>query len=173
MNGFQLSRGGIEQMNVLKQHLAEHDTAHSDLVENLQQEFALFEEQDLFEINMSPTNLKKLAAQTGAMAGMEFEMIVPDTEGGDDNDDLEPDYDADENVMSIEDAVQFFNDGDYNGPREIRRLRESMSDNYQNWLGEAWQYHWESCNGLISVSVSVSSDDAVSDALDMSDSSFV
>ena len=106
------------------------------------------EDQDLFEINMSPTNLKKLAAETGALAGMEFEMIVPGVEGGD-SEELEPDYDADENVMSIEDAVQFFNDGDYNGPREIRRLRESMSDNYQNWLGEAWQSHWESYKDTI------------------------
>jgi hypothetical protein len=149
MNGFQLSRGGIEQMNVLKQHLAEHDTVHSDLVENLQQEFALFEEQDLFEINMSPTNLKKLAAQTGAMAGMEFEMIVPDTDGGNDNDDLEPDYDYDERVTSIEDAVQFFADGDYNGRREIQRLRDSMSESYQEWLGEAWMEHFETYKNTI------------------------
>jgi len=149
MNGFQLSKGGIEQMNVLKQHLAEHDTVHSDLVENLQQEFALFEEQDLFEINMSPTNLKKLAAQTGALAGMEFEMIVPGVEGGgDDNDDLEPDYDQDERVASIEDAVDFFN-GDYNGPRELRRLRESMSNDYQEWLSDAWMAHFESYKSTI------------------------
>ncbi len=98
-------------------------------------------EQDLFEINMSPTNLKKLAAQTGALAGMEFEMIVPGIEGGEDAD-LEPDYDQDERVASIEDAVDFFN-GDYNGPRELRRLRESMSEDYQTWLGDAWMEHFE------------------------------
>ena len=47
--------------------------------ENLLREFAEFsEEQDnLFEITMSPSSLKKLSAQTGALAGMEFEMIVP------------------------------------------------------------------------------------------------
>jgi hypothetical protein len=100
-------------------------------------------EQDLFEINMSPTNLKKLAAQTGALAGMEFEMIVPGVEGGD-NDDLEPDYDYDERVTSIEDAAQFFDDGDYNGRREIQRLREQMSDSYQEWLSEAWMENFES-----------------------------
>jgi len=149
MNGFQLSKGGIEQMNVLKQHLAEDDTEHRDLVENLQQEFALFEDQDLFEINMSPSNLKKLAAQTGAMAGMEFEMIVPGADGGDDAADMEPDYDADENVMSIEDAVQFFFDGDFNGRREIQRLRERMSEDYQTWLSEAWMEHFESYKSTI------------------------
>jgi hypothetical protein len=101
------------------------------------------EDQDLFEINMSPTNLKKLAAQTGALAGMEFEMIVPGIEGGDDNGEQEPDYDYDERVTSIEDAAQFFDDGDYNGRREIQRLREQMSDSYQEWLGEAWMEHFE------------------------------
>ena len=36
------------------------------------------DEDELFEINMSPTNLKKLAAAIpGALAGLEFEMIVP------------------------------------------------------------------------------------------------
>ena len=129
-------------------NVAEDSKVHSDIVNRLSRELKLFEEQDLFEINMSPTNLKKLAAETGAMAGMEFEMIVPGADSGDDGD-LEPDYDSDENVMSIEDAVQFFDDSDYNGRRELQRLRESMSDNYQNWLGEAWQYHWESYKDTI------------------------
>ena len=102
----------------------------------------LKENQDLLEINMSPTNLKTLAAQTGAQAGMEFEMIVPGAEGGDDAE-LEPDYDNDENVMSIEDAVNFFDDGDYNGRREIQRLKEKMSDDYQEWLGDAWIANFE------------------------------
>jgi hypothetical protein len=102
------------------------------------------EDQDLFEINMSPSNLKKLAAQTGALAGMEFEMIVPGIEGGDDNGEQEPDYDYDERVTSIEDAAQFFDDGDYNGRREIQRLREQMNDSYQEWLSEAWMENFES-----------------------------
>ena len=105
-------------------------------------------EQGLFEINMSPSNLKKLAAQTGALAGMEFEMIVPGIEGGEEAD-LEPDYDQDERVASIEDAAQFFFDGDYNGRREIQRLRDSMSNDYQEWLSEAWQSHWESYKSTI------------------------
>jgi hypothetical protein len=35
---------------------------------------------------MSPTSLKKLSAQTGALAGMEFEMIVPGAGDDDDGD---------------------------------------------------------------------------------------
>ena len=107
------------------------------------------EDQDLFEINMSPTNLKKLAAQTGALAGMEFEMIVPGIEGGDDNDDLEPDYDYDERVTSIEDAANFFADGDYNSRRQIQGMRDQMNDSYQEWLGEAWIEHFESYKSTI------------------------
>ena len=37
----------------------------------------LLDEDELFELNMSPTNLKKMAAETGAIAGIEFEMYVP------------------------------------------------------------------------------------------------
>jgi hypothetical protein len=102
-----------------------------------------FAEQDLFEINMSPTNLKKLAAQTGALAGMEFEMIVPGVEGGEDAD-LEPDYDQDERCRSIEDAAQFFFDGDYNGRRDIERLRERMQNDFQEWLDDKIYQEWES-----------------------------
>jgi hypothetical protein len=45
--------------------------------------------------------------------------------------------------MSIEDAAQFFFDGDFNGRRDIQRLRESMSEDYQTWLGDAWMEHFE------------------------------
>ena len=101
-------------------------------------------EQDLFEINMSPTNLKKLAAQTGALAGMEFEMIVPGIDGGGDDGDLEPDYDQDERCRSIEDAAQFFFDGDFNGRRDIQRLRDSMQNDFQEWLDDKIYQEWES-----------------------------
>ena len=148
MNGFQLSKGGIQQMNVLKQHLAEDDTVHSDLVTRLSRELKLFEDQDLFEINMSPTNLKKLAAQTGALAGMEFEMIVPGIDSGDEGE-QEPDYDQDERCRSIEDAAQFFFDGDYNGRREVQRLRDSMINDYQEWLSDAWMEYFEGYKNTI------------------------
>ena len=101
------------------------------------------EDQDLFEINMSPTNLKKLAAQTGALAGMEFEMIVPGADSGDEND-PEPDYDQDERCRSIEDAVQFFFDGDYNGRRDVERLRERMQQDYFEWLDDKIRNDYDS-----------------------------
>jgi hypothetical protein len=96
----------------------------------------------LFEINMSTSSLRREAAKTGAIAGMEFEMIVPNVEGNDDGD-LEPDYDMDERCRSIEDAVQFFHDGDYNGRREVERLRERMKNDYQEWLDDKLYQDWE------------------------------
>jgi len=98
-------------------------------------------EQDLFEIRMSPSNLRVEAAKTGAIAGMEFEMIVPNV----DNDDgyPEPDYDQDERCRSIDDAVQFFHDGDYNGRREVERLRERMQNDFYEWLDDKIRNDWD------------------------------
>jgi hypothetical protein len=105
--------------------------------ENLLREFAEFsEEQDnLFEITMSPSSLKKLSAQTGALAGMEFEMIVPGA-GDDDDGDQEPDYDFDQRCRSIQDARDFFYDGDFNSRRDIERMSDRMQDDYAEWLYE-------------------------------------
>ena len=104
--------------------------------QNLLREFAEFtEEQDnLFEISMSPSSLKKLSAQTGALAGMEFEMIVPGI--GDDDGDQEPDYDFDQRCRSIQDARDFFHDGDYNGRQDIERMSDRMQNDYAEWLHE-------------------------------------
>jgi len=116
----------------------------SPSAQNLLREFADFktEPEDLFEITMSPSSLKKLSAQTGALAGMEFEMCVPNVEGNDDGD-QEPDYDYDESCRSIEDAVQFFYDGDFNGRRDVERLRERMQNDFSEWLDDKIYQDWE------------------------------
>jgi hypothetical protein len=105
--------------------------------ENLLREFSEFvtEQDNLFEITMSPTSLKKLSAQTGALAGMEFEMIVPGA-GDDDDGDQEPDYDFDQRCRSIQDARDFFYDGDFNSRRDIERMSDRMQDDYAEWLYE-------------------------------------
>jgi hypothetical protein len=112
--------------------------------QNLLREFSEFvtEQENLFEITMSPSSLKKLSAQTGALAGMEFEMIVPNTEGND-NGDQEPDYEYDERCRSIDDAVQFFHDGDWNGRRDVERLRDRMQNDFQEWLDDKLYREWE------------------------------
>ncbi len=104
-------------------------------------------EQLLNEINMSPGALRRAAAEIGARAGMEFEMIVPGANQGDDDYDddyRETDYDADESVNSIQDAYDFFYDGDFNSRRDCERLREQMQEEYWEWLGNEFDSRWES-----------------------------
>lgn len=119
------------------------------LAESLAQELSLFESgQDLFEIKMTGKNLAKLASDIkGARVGLEFEMIVPDATVEDDGD-MEPDYDRDERVRDIDDAVEFFDDGDYNGRADLRRLREAMQESYWQWKSEALDHEWYNGNGF-------------------------
>jgi len=111
------------------------------LAESLKQELALFEE-DLFEVKMTSKNLANLAKGIeGVKVGLEFEMIVPNVTN-DDGGDQEPDYDQDERVVDIDDAVNFFDDGDYNSRNEIRRLREQMESDYFDWQTEQIDQDW-------------------------------
>jgi hypothetical protein len=99
-------------------------------------------EQDLFEINMGGKNLRREAAKTGALAGMEFEMIVPDTADGDE--DQEPDFDTDERAYSPQDIRDFFYDSDYNSRRDVERLLDRMMDDYGSWQVENFDTRWDS-----------------------------
>jgi hypothetical protein len=102
-------------------------------------------EQLLNEINMSPSALRRAAKDIGAKAGMEFEMIVPGAAESDEGDDYqEPDYEQDESIRSIQDAYDFFWDGDFNSRRDAERLRDQMTDNYTDWLGTQSGDRWES-----------------------------
>jgi hypothetical protein len=92
---------------------------------------------------MSPSSLRQLAAGIDARAGMEFEMIVPNVEGGDEDGELEPDYGQDERCRSIEDAVNFFHDGDYNSRNEVERLRGRMQGDYFEWMDERIYADWQ------------------------------
>jgi len=99
------------------------------------------QEQTLFEINMSPKSLEQLASKISARAGLEFEMIVPNTENSD-RDDSEPDYDSDEGVSDIDDAVRFFHDGDLNDRSVVNHLRRAMQEDYQEWFDEKLSDLW-------------------------------
>jgi hypothetical protein len=98
----------------------------------------------LFEINMGSKNLRKEAAKTGAIAGMEFEMIVPNVEGGGGDEDQEPDYDYDQRCRSIQDAYDFFYDGDWNSRRSCDEMRDSMRNDYTEWLDQKISSDWDS-----------------------------
>jgi hypothetical protein len=74
------------------------------LVKRLSEQLASFQQpiteaEQLDEINMGGKSLRKLSKSIDALAGMEFEMIVPNVEGGDYSGDEEPDYDSDEGDM--------------------------------------------------------------------------
>jgi len=97
-------------------------------------------EQQLDEINMSPSSLKQLAGQINARAGMEFEMIVPGAQN--DDGDMEPDYDNDERARSFSDIEDFFNDGDYNSRGEVQRLIEKLQEAYWEWETEKIDNDW-------------------------------
>lgn len=101
--------------------------------------------ESLFEINMSPSSLRSQAAKIGAMAGMEFEMIVPGMNTEDDNeDDPQPDYDQDESVSSIDDALRFFRNGDYVSPSDINMLQDNMQEVFQEWARDQLDSDWQS-----------------------------
>jgi len=104
---------------------------------------AVLDEQVLAEINMSPSSLKQLASQINARAGMEFEMIVPNAENNEGGD-MEPDYDEDQRTRSFSDIEEFFNDGDYNGRNEVRRLIEQLQERYYEWETEKIDSDWGS-----------------------------
>jgi len=100
-------------------------------------------QQELFEVNMSPGNLKKLASGIDALVGIEFEMLVPDV-GVVDDDDMEPeeDMDYDEEAYDIDDIVRFFNDGDYNDRSTIRDLEEELKEKFYEWQSEQIDEQW-------------------------------
>ncbi len=100
------------------------------------------EEEDLFEINMSYSNLQKLVKDIDAKAGLEFEMIVPDIKADNEDAEMEPDYDYDEGTYTIGQIVDFFHDGDYNGRGDVRRLENSLSEDFQEWIDESFDARW-------------------------------
>ncbi len=131
----------FKEYDIFSTHPVDESLAEQDeLVESLRQEFELLEDEFIGEIKMSPSNLRAEAAQTGAIAGMEFEMIVPGVES--DDPEMEPDYNSDERCRSIDSAVEFFHDGDYNGRREVERLRERMQQDFEEWLYEKIDEDW-------------------------------
>ena len=121
--------------------LAQAET-EKKLAESLLNEYRLIAEQDLTEIKMSTASLRQEAAKTGAQAGMEFEMIVPNVE----DEDLEPEYERDEDrdrrARNFSDIEDFFYDGDYNGRGDIRRLMEKLDEAFQEWKMDQIDMDW-------------------------------
>jgi Putative amidoligase enzyme len=100
-------------------------------------------EQILSELAMGPNALRKLASKIqGALCGMEFEMYVPNVKGGDE-DEQEPDYSNDPRTESIDEITSFFYDGDFNGRNEIKRLRENLHEEFNEWASDKAGADWD------------------------------
>ena len=101
----------------------------------------LLSEQQLDEIRMSPSALKKFAASDeaeGIRAGFEAELVFTGL-GTDDDQEWEPDYDADERAYSIQQVIEFFENDEWGygmNDRERRRLENDLDETYMNWYDE-------------------------------------
>jgi hypothetical protein len=116
-------------------------------------EFNLTED-ELFELKMSPSNLARMAKDIDALAGLEFELVVPDIEGEPDYDnvDPEPDYDMDERFPIgsgwRREVVNFFRGGDSpNSTGYIERQLADLEENFYGWLDDEIENYIDSDEG--------------------------
>ena len=97
----------------------------------------IFEEK-LDEVNMSPGALADFAKTEFAQAmtaGFEAELVIPNAQGGDDDGEMEPDYDEDRRVRSTQD-IRYFFAGDYNSERQIDRAIEQIDEEFFEYADE-------------------------------------
>jgi len=105
-------------------------------------------QQQLFEVEMSPSSLRKLASNIpGALAGLEYEMFVPDVDLGGDDDEPEEDMDMDESAIDIDDIVRFFDDSEHNTSRTIRELRRELEEKYSEYVDREIEDAWQGSEG--------------------------
>ncbi len=99
----------------------------------------LTEDEQLDEVKMSPSALAKFANSEeaqGIRAGFEAELIFRDTEGDNDDGEMEPDFDYDERARTIDGVVEFFMYDDYGyglSDRQAERLRNDLDEAYFEW----------------------------------------
>jgi hypothetical protein len=106
--------------------------------------YEFIKEQLLSELAMTPKALDMLASKIDAIAGIEFEMYVPDISDGDNSDpEMVKDYDEDERVRSFDRVIHFFDDRDYNTASGIRKLEAAMREDYDNWVSSQVSEYWD------------------------------
>jgi hypothetical protein len=99
----------------------------------------LTEDEQLDEVKMSPTALRKFANSPeaeGIMAGFEAELIFRDTQADEDDAEMEYDMDYDERAYNIDEVIEFFMHDDFgNGlsDRGAERLRNQLDEAYFEW----------------------------------------
>jgi hypothetical protein len=106
------------------------------------QEFLkLLAEHNLFEINMGSKSLRRAVRNIDALAGIEFEMVIPAPDDGDPGE-SEQDLYQDKRAGDIDDIIRFFDDGDYNGSNDLRRLRNNLDTEYREWRHDQIENDW-------------------------------
>lgn len=97
-------------------------------------------EQQLDELKMSPSSLGAFAKSPvakGIKAGFEAELVFPGLAGEGDN--LEPDYDEDARVTSIDGIIDFFSNDDHgwaSSSRTLSRVESELQDGYHEYADE-------------------------------------
>lgn len=101
---------------------------------------------DLEEVRMGASDLAKFPSTPmaqGIRAGFEAELCFNDLGGGSGEDsEPEPNYDEDRRVRNIDDAINFFDDGDHNSRDSIRDLRERMENDFSEWVSGQVEKEW-------------------------------
>jgi hypothetical protein len=109
------------------------------------QEFLkLLGEHRLFEINMGSKSLRRAVRNIDTLVGMEFEMAIP---GSEDESDPEEDMYYDTSAGDIDSIIEFFDDRDHNGAGDLRRLRDSLESEYQDWRQNQINNDWSNHGG--------------------------
>lgn len=121
------------------------------LAESLMEQYQMFKEEDLLEVDMSPSALRSWAKSDeakGVRAGFELELVLANTEKLDDDQyDNEADMDADEPIGTLDQIVDF-----YNGPDDVSweteqrttedQFRESVIEDLMDYEMEVFQDEW-------------------------------
>jgi hypothetical protein len=103
------------------------------------------ENQEIFELRMSPADLRRQAAGIDAIAGMEFEISFPTANIGDggDSGEFEPDFSEDARVRTISDIIEFYDDNDFNSRQDLSRLERSLQKDLESWGTEKAQEEFD------------------------------
>ena len=111
-------------------------------LERFKKNGVLAEAEELDEVKMSPTALKKFAASPaakGILVGFEAELIFPDVRTEDEDPEYEPDYDMDTRPSSIQEVIEFFSNDEWGyglSERQQERLQENLDEAYMEWYDE-------------------------------------
>ena len=106
--------------------------------------FEFKSDQNISEVNMSPTFLKQWGSSKSAkeaLMGFEFEMVVPNI-GNNKDGDLEPDYDQDTRVKGIESIFNFFDNDEFNVYLN-RRQKETIEQEFYEWLDDSFSNYMD------------------------------